>query len=63
MLSTTAADVEAKATAIFASQRITKEERTFLMSAFQNGDIDKASEALINKIYDALAAGKISIVE
>ena len=62
MQNTAAADIEAMATNLFANRQITQEQRTFLMSVFRNGYIDGASEALINQIYDALAAGKIRVV-
>ena len=62
MQNTAAADIEAMATNLFANRQITQEQRTFLMSVFRNGDVDGASELLINQIYDAIAAGKIRVV-
>ena len=48
---------------IFATRRITRTDQAFLMSVFASGDISAADEALINKIYDALSAGRLRVVE
>ena len=43
--------------------QITQDDQTFLMSVFANSKIDDDSEALIDKIYAALAAGKIRVAD
>ena len=62
LMQTIAIEIEAKATAIFAKQQITQADRTFLMSAFKASSIDEASEAIINQLYEAIAAGKVRVV-
>jgi len=48
---------------IFETRRITRTDQAFLMSVFASGSISEADEALINKIYDALSAGRLRVVD
>ena len=61
MPSVESAAIEKRTAKIFAVRQITHDDRAFLMSVFAKGNIDDASEATINKIYDAIAAGKIRV--
>lgn len=62
MPSVDAATIEARVTSIFATHQMTQDDRAFLLSVLRNGQINNASETLINKIYEALATGKVRIV-
>ena len=55
--------IEKRVEKIFEARQITREDQTFLMSVFASGTISAADEALINKIYDALNAGRLKVVE
>ncbi|MEL6472189.1 MAG: hypothetical protein AAFP20_08650 [Cyanobacteria bacterium J06614_10] len=55
--------VEERVAKIFATRRITRKDQAFLMSVFAGGKISPADEALINKIYEALNAGQLRVVE
>ena len=55
--------IKKRAAEILASHQITQDDQTFLRSVFARSKIDDASEALIDKIYAALAAGKIRVVD
>jgi len=55
--------VEKRVSRIFATRRITRKDQMFLMSVFASGKISADDEALINKIYDALSAGQLRVVD
>ncbi|MEO0705420.1 MAG: hypothetical protein AAF050_07125 [Cyanobacteria bacterium J06649_5] len=55
--------IEERVDKIFATRQITRTDQTFLMSVFASGKISSADEALINKIYEALSAGRLKVVE
>ncbi|MGB3295463.1 MAG: hypothetical protein WBB01_20965 [Phormidesmis sp.] len=55
--------VEERVSKIFATRQITRTDQAFLMSVFASGKISVADEALINKIYEALNAGRLRVVE
>ena len=54
--------VEKRVEEIFKTRQITRKDQAFLMSVFASGTISEADEALINKIYDALNAGRLKVV-
>ena len=54
--------VKSKIAQIFAARKLNQRDRTFLMTALSSSRISDADEALINQIYDAIAAGKINVV-
>ncbi|MEM6448764.1 MAG: hypothetical protein AAF703_00455 [Cyanobacteria bacterium P01_D01_bin.105] len=55
--------IEKRVEKIFATRQITRTDQAFLMSVFASGKISPTDEALINKIYDALSAGRLRVVE
>ncbi|MFK8182326.1 MAG: hypothetical protein AB8B99_03060 [Phormidesmis sp.] len=55
--------IEKRVEKIFQTRQITRTDQAFLMSVFASGKISDADEALINKIYDALSAGRLRVVE
>ena len=63
MASAESVAINKRAAEIFVARQITQDDRTFLMSVFAHSKIDDASEALIDKIYAALASGKIRVVD
>ena len=54
--------IENRITQIFAARQFDQSDRAFLTTTLASGNINDADEALINRIYDAIAAGKISVV-
>jgi len=55
--------IEERVAKIFAARQITRTDQAYLMSVFASGKISAADEALINKIYEALNAGRLRVVE
>ncbi|MGC1309170.1 MAG: hypothetical protein WA885_18250 [Phormidesmis sp.] len=55
--------IEERVAHIFQTRQITRTDQAFLMSVFASGQISAADEALINKIYEALNAGRLKVVE
>ncbi len=55
--------VEERVSRIFSTRQITRTDQAFLMTVFASGKISAADEALINKIYEALNAGRLRVVE
>jgi len=55
--------VEERVSRIFATRQITRTDQVFLMTVFASGKISAADEVLINKIYEALNAGRLRVVE
>ncbi|MEM9091312.1 MAG: hypothetical protein AAGC93_21555 [Cyanobacteria bacterium P01_F01_bin.53] len=55
--------IEDRVAKIFATRQITRNDQSFLMSVFASGRISPDDEALINKIYEALSAGLLRVVE
>ncbi|MEO0770417.1 MAG: hypothetical protein AAFY72_13485 [Cyanobacteria bacterium J06649_4] len=55
--------VEERVSKIFSTRRITRKDQAFLMSVFASGKISADDEALINKIYEALNAGRLRVVD
>jgi hypothetical protein len=54
--------IEKRVAQIFAARQITKTDQDFLMAVFASGKISAEDEALINKIYEALNAGRLKVV-
>ena len=54
--------IENRVTQIFAARQLNQSDRAFLTTALASSNINDADEALINQIYDAIAAGKISVI-
>ncbi len=54
--------IEKRVAQIFAARQITKTDQDFLMTVFASGKISAEDEALINKIYEALNAGRLKVV-
>lgn len=55
--------IEIRVAQIFATRQITRPDQDFLMAVFASGRISTADEALINKLYEALNAGRLRVVE
>jgi hypothetical protein len=55
--------IEESVAKIFATRQITRTDQAFLMSVFASGKISATDEALINKIYEALNAGRLRVVD
>jgi hypothetical protein len=55
--------IEKRVAQIFATRQITRTDQDFLMAVFASGKISTTDEALINKIYEALNAGRLRVVE
>ncbi|NJM97026.1 MAG: hypothetical protein HC800_07445 [Phormidesmis sp. RL_2_1] len=55
--------IEKRAAKIFATRQITRADQGVLMSLFASGKISPEDEAMINKIYEALSAGRLRVVE
>ena len=62
MPSVSTQNIETRAARIFSDRQLAQADRTLLSAAFAQGRIDEASEAIIHKIYAAIAAGKIRVV-
>ena len=55
--------VEQRVTQILVARQITRADQYFLMTVFTSGNITVEDEMLINKIYEALRAGLLRVVE
>lgn len=55
--------IEKRVSKIFATHQITRRDQQVLMALFSSGKISPTDEALINKIYEALSAGRLRVVE
>ncbi len=55
--------IEQRVAQIFAARQITRTDQDFLMAIFAGGKISAEDEALINKIYEALNAGRLRVVK
>ncbi len=55
--------IEKRVAKIFATYQITRKDQQMLMALFSKGKISPTNEALINKIFEALRAGCLRVVE